>query len=103
MKKRQTIKNFRIDPSENKMLKQKAKESNSSEADFLRNCILNKNTDYVLRKEVLDILYELRKIGVNINQIAHIANSTNQIMENKYETNYKELMMIIEELREKLR
>ena len=103
MKKRQIIKNFRIDPSENKMLKQKAKESNSSEADFLRNCILNKNTDYVLRKEILDILYELRKIGVNINQIAHIANSTNQIMENKYETNYKELMTIIEELREKLR
>ncbi len=103
MKKRQIIKNFRIDPSENRMLKEKAKESNSSEADFLRNCILNKNTDYVLRKEVLDILYELRKIGVNINQIAHIANSTNQIMENKYETNYKELMMIIEELREKLR
>ena len=103
MKRRQLIKNFRIDPSENKMLKQKAKESNSSEADFLRNCILNKNTDYVLRKEVLDILYELRKIGVNINQIAHIANSTNQIMENKYETNYKELMTIIEELREKLR
>ena len=103
MKKRQIIKNFRIDPSENKMLKQKAKESNSSEADFLRNCILNKNTDYVLRKEVLDILYELRKIGVNINQIAHIANSTNQIMENKYETNYKELMKIIEELRGKLR
>ena len=103
MKKRKIIKNFRIDPSENKMLKQKAKESNSSEADFLRNCILNKNTDYVLRKEVLDILYELRKIGVNINQIAHIANSTNQIMENKYETNYKELMTIIEELREKLR
>ena len=103
MRKRQIIKNFRIDPSENKMLKQKAKESNSSEADFLRNCILNKNTDYVLRKEILDILYELRKIGVNINQIAHIANSTNQIMENKYETNYKELMTIIEELREKLR
>ena len=103
MKKRQIIKNFRIDPSENKMLKQKAKESNSSEADFLRNCILNKNTDYVLRKEILDILYELRKIGVNINQIAHIANSTNQIMDNKYETNYKELMTIIEELREKLR
>ena len=103
MKKRQIIKNFRIDPSENRMLKEKAKESNSSEADFLRNCILNKNTDYVLRKEVLDILYELRKIGVNINQIAHIANSTNQIMDNKYETNYKELMKIIEELREKLR
>ena len=103
MKKRQIIKNFRIDPSENRMLKEKAKESNSSEADFLRNCILNKNTDYVLRKEVLDILYELRKIGVNINQIAHIANSTNQIMDNKYETNYKELMKIIEELRGKLR
>lgn len=102
MKKRQIIKNFRIDPSENRMLKEKAKESNSSEADFLRNCILNKNTDYVLRKEVLDILYELRKIGVNINQIAHIANSTNQIMDNKYETNYKELMTIIEELRGKL-
>ena len=103
MKTRQIIKNFRVDPYENRMLKEKAKESNSSEADFLRNCILNKNTDYVLRKEVLDILYELRKIGVNINQIAHIANSTNQIMENKYETNYKELMTIIEELREKLR
>ena len=103
MKKRQIIKNFRIDPSENRMLKEKAKESNSSEADFLRNCILNRNIDYVLRKEILDILYELRKIGTNINQIAHIANSTNQIMDNKYETNYKELMTIIEELREKLR
>ena len=103
MKKRQIIKNFRIDPSENRMLKEKAKESNSSEAEFLRNCILNKDIDYVLRKAVFDILYELRKIGTNINQIAHIANSTNQIMENKYETNYKELMMIIEELREKLR
>ena len=103
MKTRQIIKNFRVDPNENRMLKEKARESNSTEADLLRNCILKRNIDYVLRKEILDILYELRKIGTNINQIAHIANSTNQIMENKYEANYKELMKIIEELRDKLR
>ncbi len=103
MKTRQIIKNFRVDPYENRMLKEKARESNSTEADFLRNCILNRNTDYVLRKEILDILYELRKIGTNINQIAHIANSTNQIMDNKYEANYKELMKVVEELKEKLR
>ena len=103
MKAKKIEKIFRVDPYENKMLKEKSKEAKISEAEFLRNCILNKEIDYVLRKAVFDILYELRKIGTNINQIAHIANSTNQIMENKYETNYKELMKIIEELRKKLR
>ena len=42
MKTRQIIKNFRVDPNENRMLKEKARESNSTEADFLRNCILNR-------------------------------------------------------------
>ncbi len=103
MKTRTIIKNFRIDPIENKILKDKCNELNTTESRFLRNCILNKEIDYVLRKEILDIIYELRKIGTNINQIAHIANSTNEIMDNKYEKNYTELIKVINELREKLR
>ena len=94
---------FRLSPEEDKVLKEKCKELDISKSEFIKRCIMNKEVDYKLRKSIFDILYELRKIGININQIAHIANSTNQIMENKYETNYKELMTIIEELREKLR
>ena len=103
MKTKVMPRSFRLSPEEDKMLKEKCKEQNISKSKFIKNCIIGKQVDYVLRKSILDILYELRKIGTNINQIAHIANSTNQIMDNKYETNYKELMTIIEELREKLR
>ena len=96
-------KNFYLSLSDDKKLKDKCHILDVNETEFFRNLINDIEVDYKLRKEILDILYELRKIGTNINQIAHIANSTNQIMENKYETNYKELMTIIEELREKLR
>ena len=60
---------------------------------------INKPVRVLLR--ISDLLGKVSRFGININQIAHIANSTNQIMDNKYETNYKELMTIIEELREK--
>lgn len=102
MKRKTIAKLFRVDPIENKILKEKCNKQNISESEFLRNCIMNKEVDYKLRKDILKILYELRKIGTNINQIAHVANSTKDIMHNKYESNYKELIKIIEELREKL-
>lgn len=51
-------------------------------------------------RELLSFLYELNKIGVNINQIAKVANMTGSVMEREYAENYKELKNLMDMIKE---
>lgn len=103
MRKRQIKKNLYLSIIEDKRLKEKCEELGVSESEYFRSCINDFNVDYKLRKKVFDLILELRKIGTNINQIAYVANRSGYISDNKYSTNYKELLNIIEKIRELLR
>ena len=103
MRKNSIKKNFYLSPRDDKKLKDKCLELNINESQFFRNCINDKEVDYSLRKDILNILYELRKIGNNINQIAYVANRSGYVEQRKYENNYNELLNIINNIRESLR
>lgn len=50
-------------------------------------------------KELIETLNQLRRIGNNINQIAHIANKTQNINKDYFEYCYKELLVQISEIK----
>ena len=64
---------LRLSPEEKEMLMKKAAESHMTVSDYLANLVANKKVETV--KSIPALIYEIRKIGVNINQIAHIGNS----------------------------
>ena len=64
---------LRLSPEEKEMLIKKAAESRMTVSDYLANLVANKKVETV--KSIPALIYEIRKIGVNINQIAHIGNS----------------------------
>lgn len=50
--------------------------------------------------EFYDLINELRRIGINLNQIAHVANATHHINNYKYDINAEELNKIIKNIKE---
>ena len=64
---------LRLSPEEKEMLMKKAAESRMTVSDYLANLVANKKVETV--KSIPALIYEIRNIGVNINQIAHIGNS----------------------------
>lgn len=63
---------FRVSPHDSIKIKNKAKRAKVSVSDFCRKAVLEKEVRYI---EGLDgIVYELSKIGTNVNQIAVAAN-----------------------------
>ncbi len=82
---------IRLSEKEKEILKKKVKKSGLKQQDFLIKCILEKqvlNTDGL--KEVTP---ELKRIGVNLNQIAKSCNQGNQV-------SYEEIQIIGKELNE---
>lgn len=51
-------------------------------------------------KEFYEFINELNKIGVNINQIAKIANITGRIEAEEYKENYKTLQSVISKIQD---
>ena len=75
-----------LTPTEKKQLKEKAEQSKLSISKYL--IALSENKKIVSVEKLPDLLLEITRIGVNINQIAHVANSqkyvnTQQIYEIK--------------------
>ena len=74
--KREISMNFWVNPSEEKTIKEKIKRLGMRKANYLRECALNFDERQLPRLR-LEVVYEIRKIGVNFNQLAHILNSKN--------------------------
>ena len=64
---------FRVTPTEKKEIEAKAKLVGKSVANYLIS--LSQNQRIVVAKKLPKLIYEINKIGVNVNQIAAVANS----------------------------
>ena len=71
---------LRLSPEEKEMLTKKAADSRMTVSDYIANLVANKKVETV--KAIPALIYEIRKIGVNINQIAHIGNSQRYLDDN---------------------
>ncbi len=72
---RETRITVRFTEKEKVFLEEKAAEAGVTPVEYLRRSIRNQQFDYVVFKQVNDLIYEIHRIGNNINQIAHNANS----------------------------
>lgn len=69
-------KTLRLMPKEAKELADKASAAGMNEADYLRLLISQKPNDYPeIRKELRELINEVNRIGVNVNQIVFRANA----------------------------
>ena len=80
--------NFRLSPEQELLLRTKSFNLGITTSEFLRGAIEGFVPNVKYNQELLRINYELRKIGININQIAKVANQTGYINSN-YLINYK--------------
>jgi hypothetical protein len=69
-------KKFRLSKSEAKLLKEKSKASGMTESQYLRLMISQKPNNYPEVRQLLhDLVNEVNRIGVNVNQITHNHNA----------------------------
>lgn len=69
-------KKFRLSTRDAKLLEEKAKAASMSESEYLRMMISQKPNDYPeIRQLLRDLINEVNRIGVNINQIAYHHNA----------------------------
>lgn len=68
---------FRLTQEEYERIKSKVKESGLSQQQFLLKTALEKEIIYI--KEFQSLIFQIKKIGININQIAKHCNETGAI------------------------
>lgn len=71
---------FRLNEKEYEQIKEKVEESGISQQQFLLKTALEKEIIHI--KEFQTLIFHIKKIGVNINQIARNCNETGFISEN---------------------
>lgn len=70
---------FRLTEEEYKIIKEKVSESGISQQQFLLKTALGKEIIHI--KEFQELIFQIKKIGININQIARHANETGIVSE----------------------
>ena len=79
MRKRNNQVKLFLSDKEKNILDKKCKKAKIDRSKFLRKCIEEK--EIMVKEELKEMLYNLKKIGGNINQMAAKANTTNQLPE----------------------
>ena len=84
---------FRISKELKDLLNSKSQEANMNSSEFLRELILSSqiNIKTTNKKDLKELIWNVNKIGVNINQLAHSLNYSIQ-MEKLDSYNYKNLI-----------
>lgn len=85
---------------EKDILRKKACLVGMSESSLIRCWIKDIHPKEKPPPEFYDLINELRRIGINLNQIAHVANATYHINNYKYDINAEELKKIIKTIKE---
>ena len=101
MRKRFIEKKYYLDEKEEKILKEKCKKLNVSYSKFIRDLILGYVHDDSLSIEIHNLIYELNRIGNNINQIAYVANSKGIVVQYNLEEELKKINIVIDKLNDK--
>ena len=81
--------NIRISEAEAEQLRKKVEQSGMSQQEYILSCVLNKpitNTD-----GIKELIPELKRVGNNLNQIAHALNGGRYYQYNLITDNQKEL------------
>ncbi len=100
MRNRTIKKQFWINEKEEKLLKEKSKKANISEANFLRNCINGFQVKEKPDENFYQVLKDLRGIAVNINQLARSSNSYGYYDKEQYNSNIKKISDFIVDIQE---
>ncbi len=90
---------IRVSPTEKKEIEEKARLAHKSVANYLIS--LSKNKRVVDTSKLPPLILEIRRIGVNINQIAAVVNSqkyVNKEMLARIDDNQKEVMTILQQI-----
>ena len=77
--KRTRQKNIRLTSEEEKLLRKKCFDLGITESEFFRSLVNDYMPNTNLNKEINKLTYEIRKIGININQIAKVSNQTGNV------------------------
>lgn len=101
MRKRFIEKKYYLDEKEENILKEKCKKLNVSYSKFIRDLILGYVHDDSLTIEIHNLIYELNRIGNNINQIAYVANSKGIVVQYNLEEELKKINIVIDKLNDK--
>ena len=90
MRERNVDFHLRLNDIEYDKLEEMSSKSKMTKSDVIRNLILEKEIKEKPDKEFYEVMIELSKIGVNLNQIAYKANKTNVIDKDYYKELAKE-------------
>ena len=84
MRKRNIRKDIMLNEIENDKLISDCKKANISYGEYFRRLLMEKEIKEKPDREFYEVMKQLSKIGVNLNQIAYKANSTNNIDKDYY-------------------
>ena len=101
MRKRNIKKNFWFNTEEDEQLKKLSTLLKLSEANTIRKILFETNIKEAPPREFYVAIDKINKIGVNINQLTHIANSSGDIYIKELDVNFNRLEMLIQELKSK--
>lgn len=90
---------FRVSPTEKKEIEEKAHLANKSVANYL--ITLSRNKKIIDTSKLPQLILEIRRIGVNINQIAAVANLQKYVNKEllvRIDDNQKEIMSLLQQI-----
>lgn len=89
---------LRMTPTEKKEIEEKAKLADKSVANYLIS--LSRNQRIVVAKKLPTLIYEINKIGVNVNQITAVANSQKYVSKEMLIKVREELQKVVDILQQ---
>ncbi|MBE6149889.1 MAG: plasmid mobilization relaxosome protein MobC [Firmicutes bacterium] len=101
IRKRIFEKHVRLNQDELEILETLSRKTGLTESELLRSCLTNIVFKEAPPKEFYDLLNKINNIGININQIAHIANSTGEIYYDTLKLYFSQIEQFMKEIKEK--
>ena len=101
MRKRYIRKDIMLNEIENDKLIADCKKCNLSYGEYFRKLLMEEEVKEKPDKEFYEVMKQLSRIGVNLNQIAHNANSTNKIDKDYYQREAEEWHKFAREVKNK--
>ncbi len=101
MRKRNRKKQFWLSDEEERQLRLNAVKVGFSEVEYVRSLIMGYQPKALPPKELYDLIMEIRKIGININQIAKRVNSIGVIDVGYFRYEIDKLNNVVDDLKNK--
>lgn len=101
MRKRNIRKDIMLNEIENEKLISDCKKANISYGEYFRKLLMEEQIKEKPSREFYEVMKQLSKIGVNLNQIAYKANSTNKIDKDYYKQEAEEWHAFAREVKKK--